>query len=1259
MSDDSTAEELFEFLAQRRAFIKCIVENDGPTSKQTLIEETGTSQPTVDKARKELDRWNLIEEESGVITSTLFARLVWEAYHTLQQHIATIIPPDSESPLWPTEADQREVMRLVANRLEVIESVEPKPREKRDIVDCLDVSSSTVNRAIRNLESLGLVSRESSGYTITSSGQQAIDQYRFTIKTIKDILKVQTVLQTLPATSQIQPSALVDSEVEKTANAPPYHFPTGLRERIENATHTRLLLPVLASPQLLDCCLQEIAQADMALELLTTSALFDTLTTDFPGPLATMATIGRDSFTASVIEATSTTVPTFGLVLTETDTATAASIIVYSNQDTIQGVIHASNDAAINWATKQYARARNNVTDVTDDLRDLAPDGAALSSGRMSTVGDQSRVAREAEGFVQLSPDYFTQRTPSSPATAVRSGIDLVDVHAGYAIDREGKRDESRYNFTSDIIKNIRTNTNQVVIGPPGSGKSTVCKAVACQWYEQGIGPVFYRSDSTGTMFNTPAEIREQLRESVTDGHVLVVVEEAVRPEANAIFRVMKSFRGNSNITFLLDSRTKEWKGSVTSPTDAKLEAYRKEAIEEVPVPGLDKTERGRFIQQIEQITNHTFSRAISRQFRENPNKKENTDTPSDSRKQSSTAAEPSDLLVFLHRLVMHVDPLAVYESATPTTLVEDVQRTYEDLQSRGDLALNVGLVVNMLNTAGIGVFPTLVCALAGGEDESEIETVREILSSLEGRLVFTNKNNLTSEDAPYRAVHEAWSALFLNHFISTTTNHAASKRIGHCITALLRLADSETLRNRIMEAFLGDTPVIEGIAAAPREWADNTVEQLFQFGMRRPSLSPLYGQTKNTFIKLPKVCSLKTTVNCTLWRAGIARQTGKWDRAEEEYEALSTFVSEVETQDTEWAATLRGQQCQGLGIVAWYRGEFNSAKAYYVRALNHYSEDEDKRRCAQTRMNLGLVSMARGDMELAEDALTRSYDLHQELKDTQGAALSLSNLAGITVVTEGVTPAIDQYRRALDLTDEANDTQMRSNCLQGLGRALAMQGDLDAATSYCMQALELCREMGIRDIEAYSLAQLGLINRLRGNFSTAEDYHKKSLAIRQEISDQRGEAGSLASLGLLACKNGALDTAEKRCLKSINICQDIGDHVVEAKSLATLGLVARNQGTLQTAEKHLYESLSKYEDAGHRLGKATVQRRLGSVACDGEQYRSAETNYMGAVRDFYALGCRIEVKRTINGLRLMEYRESNSEKGAKRLEEAMKLYRH
>jgi tetratricopeptide (TPR) repeat protein/DNA-binding MarR family transcriptional regulator len=1245
------AEDLFDLLVQRRTLLRRVYESGGPPTKRPLIDEFDYSQATVNRLIRDLCDRGMIEEGEDGLTETLLASLVWDIYRTFDRRVAALEAGETDGdPPWETDTERWEMIELITDRRAILECLAACPRDKRDLVTAVDSSRSTVDRAIRELEAAGLVGRTSGKYTTLSPVRRIVSQYRTTVERVSDVLAAQKLLAGLPPDSSIGQAILSDATVESVADSPPYHLPDGVRDRISMADRVRVFLPTLGTPRLLDCC-QHVVNEGQTCELLTTPALFEILTTEFPGQLAAMAANRDGSCVASITDTDPDRMPSFGLVLAETSTTTTVSVIVYNDQDIIQGVIHNESTAAVQWAEDCDERIRSGATEVTHELRDLAPTGT-VPTNQLTEVNDIARVERETEGFVRLTPSYFAQRAPAPPLTGWRAGFDLVDVHAGYALDRDVEHDGTRHNLAGDLIDRLINDTNQAVLGPPGSGKSTVCKSVACRWYEQGLGPVFYHESGTEATFDTPAVLREQLRAAAASGHVLVVVEDAVRPAANAIFEVMQAFRGTANVTFLLDAREGEWTDDELLPTDAKRDAYRHEAIETVFVPALDDTEAERFVRQFAQTTAHEVNLPPVCQLRET----ESVDEENQPQAQPS-GDDPSELLLFLHRLVLAADPLMSYTTTTPTTLAEDVQRTYKWLEEIGPLALDIGVFVNLLNAAGIGVSPPFVCALGTTDDDLSIEAVRETLSALEGRLIF---DRTASPADPYRTVHEAWSAQFLTHLREVETEHATHQRVGRCVTALLSLADEPERRTRLQSAFRGEVPAIERIATAPGEWADAIVERLFELGLHRRGLGALFGRTGEAAIDLPAACSQAVTVDCTRWRAQMAIESGDLDNAAHEYEALAGLANEVEESDAAWAATLRCQRFEGQGLVAYHRNEYDTAEAYYTRAIEHCADCDENNpvRCTTARRGLGSIALFQGDYETAETYYQDCLEIHQEQERPKRVVEILYNLGFIIEENDGIGPAIDHYQQCLDKAQMVGNRLLATASLAHLGQLAINQGPLETAETYCTQALDLARETGNREHEARTLAFLGACSLRRGDFDEADAYSRQSLDIRRQIGHRRLEAHSLKLLGVSARKRGDLDTADELCMSSLDIYREIDIQLGEAICLGELSSIVRKQGDLTTATEHAHESLRLNQESGDTLRVAVSHQRLGEVATAREQFTTAEDHLTQALTDCQEMGYRYEEVETLAALGVLE--RCRNDLGAARewFEEAVAVYR-
>lgn len=1240
MAAGTPAAELITTLTRRNEFIGAVVKSDEPPSKQTLGRDLGLARSTVDEVTRDLCERGLLESTADGVVPTLFAVLAWDTYESFTQRI-TEIGASRDTALWPTGVEQQ-VIRLVATRFDVLDCART-PYDKRDLVAKLSVSRSTVDRAIRELEMAELMAWTKDGYVTTTAGKRATEQYRVTVESVSDILAAREVLSELPHDCPIPPSLLTDAAVEYAADAPPYHLPAGVRDRIVSAQRVRVYLPILATPQLLDCCQQQVIHEGMTLDLLTSSTLLETLSAEFPGALGAMSVVDH----CSVFRAdTAHDVLPFGLVLTETDAATSVSVVVYSEHRTIHGTVHNGATDAVRWAEETYACLRKRSTDVTDELRTLIP--AEMETAMRSVpMTDTERIALESQGFVQLTPAYFAQREPTPPIIGWRVGFDLVDVHAGYAIDRETASDGMRRSLTESLIERLEADSNLAVLGSPGSGKSTVCKSVACQWYEQGIGPVFYRESGRGMTFSSSSVLGEHLR--AADGHALVVVEDAVRAETNAIFQFMRTFPDTENVTFLLDAREAEWNDPEQLPTDARVEAYRHETIETVSMPAFDVIESKRLVRQFERTTDSDLDSGFVSRLHET------IGVPSAGHNHTPAADGPGKLLLFLHRLVLSIDPLVDYDANTPTSLVEDVQRTYEDLCDTGERALDVGVLVNLLNAAGIDVSPDLICALAPVGDESEIDAIRAELSSLDGRIIFAREETAAS---PYRTIHEEWSALFLDHLLDVNTERAASRRIGNCITALLSLADRAEQRDWIRSVFGGTAAAIDRIAVAPEKWADVTIQQLFALGRQRPRLTALFGRTGDSWIDLPDACSLAVTVDCTRWRASMARAAGNLDRAAHEFDALADFAEETESTDPEWAACLRGQRLKGRGLIAWRSGEYDTAETFYTRALDQYHTANETRGLAETHDNLGGVAYFRGDLDTAETHCRMSLDMCRDVGTKENVSVATANLAGIVELKGELERALEYYLRSLDIAREIDNRRKEASRLHSLGVIFKLRGQLDTAENYCTQSFELAQQLGVGTPMVNALHDLGQIKLLRGDFDAAETYYSRSLELSRDIGDRRVEAWTLTALGTLSHQQNDLDTAVERCTDGLEMARDMGTARLEARCLAELGTIAQKRGSLDLAQEHTRDGLTLHRETDDFRGKARCNRLLGESARSREQFTTAKKHLTRALTDFQASGYRYEEAETRAALGRLARDRSERATAREWFETAVELYR-
>ncbi|HET7498624.1 MAG TPA: tetratricopeptide repeat protein, partial [Candidatus Eisenbacteria bacterium] len=83
-----------------------------------------------------------------------------------------------------------------------------------------------------------------------------------------------------------------------------------------------------------------------------------------------------------------------------------------------------------------------------------------------------------------------------------------------------------------------------------------------------------------------------------------------------------------------------------------------------------------------------------------------------------------------------------------------------------------------------------------------------------------------------------------------------------------------------------------------------------------------------------------------------------------------------------------------GLGGVAFYRGDLESSGRYHEEALPVQRELGDTRGTAFSLRELGEVATGRGDLGAAADRLREALTIYRDLEDRQGIASTLEGFA-------------------------------------------------------------------------------------------------------------------------------------------------------------------------------------------------------------------------------------------------------------------------
>ncbi|MFB6155386.1 MAG: tetratricopeptide repeat protein [Haloferacaceae archaeon] len=1177
-----------------------------------------------------------------------------------------------------------DVVAVVERRIELLEFLFD-PRLKGDVVAGLDVSRSTVDRAVRELEQYGLVCRRDGEFVATELGRTVARSYRAFRDRSTDVVDAREALSPLSPDVSLDAAVVGGATTTVVGESRPFTPPAEVRETLETADSVRAVFGRFESPQLLRGYLDLLDSGHTPLSMVVDEPIFETLRDRPPDALREMALRGDASLRT-------TDCPPYTLVLTDRDGERTVTVVVYDTPGVPHAVLQNDSAAALSWAERTVSRFER-----AGERASIPMTGEPATA----TAGPAAEGGVEAEGFVALSPAVLERRDPAPLETCLRTGFDLTDVAAGYTVERDWPDGTDGETLSDRLLDSLQSGTNRVVLGPPGSGKSTACERVAYRWYQRDAGPVYYRESGGDTPFASVERFAERLRDE--DGHALVVVEDAVRPEANATFRLAESLADRDDVTFLFDARADEWERPNALPPDASLDGTHERLAEPLSVPPLTASDVDRLLLRIESETDQRVDVDPDALVTEVTGRGDHVesgeaapaasgagtggavdvaddadagddagddsgddadadagddaaddtgddadadagddaaddadegaggDASDDTGDDADAAGDPhgdpapDGWLLLSHRLSNHVDPLGSYDASTPTTLVEDVEWAYDHLRDAGSLGVDVGVLVNLLNVAGVDVTPEFVYALAleRGETDEAVAAARsevdDALDVLAGRVVFSRPDR-----AAYRTVHEGWSVRFLSHFLETLGERKAASRFGWCVTALLALADERERLHDARTPGASRPDTLDRIVDEPTAWADATVEQLFRVGLERPGLAPLYGTASYSRIGLPDACSPSMEIQTATWRGRMYLAAGRLDEAARELRAaLHLAEYPPEGADEARVTTLSARCHNELGTVANERGDHETATERYEEALALYREVGDRHGESKCLNNLGTLAYVAGDLGRAETYFEQSLTVDREIGADRNQADTLTNL-GVLAKTRGDPERAEaRYEEALALYREVGDPRDRADVLVNLGSVALLRGDVDAAETHSKRCLTLYRDIGYEGGTAHAFNHLGEAALLRGNLDEAAAYLERSLDCYAAVEDRRNAADARATLADVERLRGDLTAAESHAEESLEDARAAGDRRGEADALDRLAAVALGRGDLDAAASYAGESLDVDGDAGNVRGAAESTRLLGLVALERDETDDAEDRLREARSQFADVGDR------------------------------------
>jgi|GEM_PF-5239614 len=233
---------------------------------------------------------------------------------------------------------------LVSRRRSYLAALSPSRVPKAELVDRLDDSRSTVNRAVAELTRAGLAEDLPGGCRLTVAGQLAATAYGEFRDRTAGINASRDLLDALGPGTEVGLEMVTDAAVEPAHGSRPYRAFHVFERLIEDATHIRGAARTFAKPRAVDVFEEAIVDRDAEVEFFFDERLFQEVRAELAEAFERWQTDGE------FIPYLAPECPPYTILASELPEGPEAGIAVYTQAQAFEGVIVNDAPEAVRWA---------------------------------------------------------------------------------------------------------------------------------------------------------------------------------------------------------------------------------------------------------------------------------------------------------------------------------------------------------------------------------------------------------------------------------------------------------------------------------------------------------------------------------------------------------------------------------------------------------------------------------------------------------------------------------------------------------------------------------------------------------------------------------------------------------------------------------------------------------------------------------------------------------------------------------------------
>jgi predicted transcriptional regulator len=244
-----------------------------------------------------------------------------------------------------------DVADILAGRERVLNALAAEPASKRTLEDRLSVSRSTVDRAIRDLQSHSLVVYEDRQYHLTAAGRYGLTVHEEAGERLSSLAAASDVLASVDRDAPLDADFVAGAEVVRASPPTPDAVVSRLLDSVARTDHVDGVAAVALMGHL-DAFYDEATADGGSVRLLVEHGLLDSLVTANGDPL-------RRGIEDPAVSLERVTVP-FDVGLWLADDR-EAGVVVYTETG-VKAVLVNDDPAAVEWARETFERVAETAT---------------------------------------------------------------------------------------------------------------------------------------------------------------------------------------------------------------------------------------------------------------------------------------------------------------------------------------------------------------------------------------------------------------------------------------------------------------------------------------------------------------------------------------------------------------------------------------------------------------------------------------------------------------------------------------------------------------------------------------------------------------------------------------------------------------------------------------------------------------------------------------------------------------------------------